>query len=117
MANLELLLHQYGTVKSLAMAIDRAPAVVSQMRTGRSFGVRIARHVEGAPGLPEGFLDTYNHGSVPPYEALLAQLHAILKSGEISTEEKSLLRYYRKLSRTKKKVLLSLAEEMSDGTS
>ena len=73
--NLGLLVEQYGSRKALADAVDTDPAYISQLmstRTKADMGHALARRIERALGLPDGWMDQPQHAGThvaePPAE-------------------------------------------------
>ncbi len=112
--NLNCLIAQYGSIKALADAIDRAPAVVSQMRRGRSFGEKLARHIEISLSLSTGYMDTQDPESQSTIDILFAKLKDAIDSQRISPDEMVFLNKYRKVPNLKRKLLMSFLNELCE---
>jgi hypothetical protein len=113
--NLNRLIDEYGSMRALAEAINRAPSVVSQMRSGRTFGERLARHTEESLGLPNGYLDS--ESSETTIDTLLSKIKEAFELQKISADEKLILTSYRKIPVSKRKLVMNLLNELSEKNS
>ncbi len=104
---------QYGSITSLADAIDRAPSVVSQMRRGR-FGEKLARHIEASLSLPVGYMDTQNAESDTTVDILFSKLKQAFDAQKISSDELMFLNKFRKVPTPKRKLLMSFLNELCE---
>lgn len=116
-SNLNQLISEYGSIRALAEAIDRAPSVISQMKNGRSFGEKIARHIEKSLNLPIGYLDSEHPINEKPLDEILEQIKSMFASQQLTIEEQQLLGVYRKLPVSKRKLVINLLAELDERNS
>lgn len=64
-ANLIKLIENYGTIEQFAEMADQSAGYLSQIKNGtRNMGTRIARKIEQAMGLADGWMDADQSGSL-----------------------------------------------------
>ena len=113
--NLKSLISSHGTIAALADAIGKAPAVVSQMHTGRYFGEKSARDIERALNLPFGYMDNEQFDETAnPIDLLLEQIKNLFESNQLERFEKKLIIGFRRLSKQEKKTVLNLVNSLSN---
>lgn len=113
--NLIKLINEYNTIADLAEAIDRAPSVVSQLKNGRAFGEKMARHIEASLGLADGCMDKPpSRETLGHIDELLDMIKTTFERQQTTLEEKRILAAYRKLPNKKKILALSIIQEMAE---
>ena len=112
--NLKSLISSHGSIAALADAIGKAPAVVSQMHTGRYFGEKSARDIERALNLPLGYMDNESTDDlVNPLDSLLNQIKALCEASHLERSEKQLINGFRKLDKSEQKTVINLVNSLS----
>lgn len=102
--NLKSLISSHGSLAALADAIGKAPAVVSQMHTGRYFGEKSARDIERALNLPLGYMDNESPDEgANPLDSLLNQIRELYEGSHLGRSQKQLVNGFRKLNKAEQK--------------
>lgn len=113
--NLELLIEQYGSIKNLSEHLDKAPALLSQIRCGRvGMGEKLSREIEAKLSLVDYFLDQDRTILEDPVEELINNVRQQVEELRLNTDEKLVLNSYRKLSNHQKQAIRKLLDSFID---
>lgn len=110
--NLLKVLEDYDTLNDFAEAIDRAPAVASQVKGGR-FGDRMARHIESKLGLSKGYFDERHNKEGDEFDELLKKAKSLYDSAKLTAQEKKLVSKFREIDPSKQKLVLDMLNGLS----
>ena len=106
-ANVNTLIEGYESLREFAEAIDRAPAVASQVKGGR-IGERMARHIEEKLNLERGYLDIPHEGDEDPFDQLLSRVSNLYHLQQLTPIERRLLNGFRDLDARKQKLAVEM---------
>lgn len=109
--NFNAIAAKYASLNDLATILGKPPALLSQIRSGDSFGDKLARDIEVKLDLPIGWFDN-DHEETTSVSKALALIKNEIERNHISDEERKLLLNFRKLNEKEKSLLIGMAQSL-----
>ncbi len=113
--NINFLTRERGSVKRVAEISGKSRSLISQIKSGHSFGDKLARELEQALALEEGWFDNprAEETTVSPLEAITV-IKSYIESTNFTVEEKSLVSRFRLLNQKEKNLVLNLIQSIEE---